>query len=182
MKLIFWGLILVFFDFHLNIGACSISLLPAFVGYILIGKGMKSVDCGAYVTARPWVTAGIIYSAIVWVLNCLGVMTQLTTMALFAVLFAVGGTVILMGVLHRITGGICEIEQVHGWDLQGRALKTAWTVTAVWVVLMHLTSLLGMAALAVVALIAAYAFEVYYLFRYHKSRKAYEDYEACREE
>ena len=175
MKLIFWGLIFLFFDFNLNFGSSSISILPDFAGYALIWKGMKQVECGAYITARPWVCGGIIYSAIVWVLNCLGIMAHLTTTALFAILFGVAGTLIELGVLYWITKGVCELEQVLEYDLYGKPLKTAWIVLLIWLVLVQVTSLLVMPAIAVIALIASFVFMIYYLVRFHKSRKAYEE-------
>ena len=178
MKLIFWGLVLVFFDFNLNIGACSVSVLPGFVGYWLIRRGMGQVDCDAYIRANPWVIAGIIYSAIVWVLNCIGLLKG----SVVEILSIVIEPVIQLVVLHRITKGICELEDTHGWDLYGRSLKTAWLMVAVWTVLSRLMNVLGVASLAVLALLVTYAFVLYYIFRFHKSRRAFEDYEACREE
>lgn len=178
MKLIFWGLFLVFFDFYLNIDACSISVLPGFVGYWLIRRGMGQVDCGAYIRANPWVIAGIIYSAIVWVLNCIGLMKG----SVVEVLSVIIGPVVQLVVLYWVTGGIRELEDVHGWDLYGRSLKTAWIMVAVWVVLSRLMNVLGVAPLAVLAWIVSFAFMLYYIFRFHKSRRAFEEYEACREE
>lgn len=175
MKLIFWGLFFLFFDFNLNFGSSSISVLPEFVGYALILKGMKQVECGAYLTARPWVCAGIIYSAIVWVLNCLGIMAQLTTMAVFAILFAVAGSLLKLGVVYWITKGVCELEESLEYNLYGKSLKTAWIVLLVWIVLVQVTSLLAMAAFALIALIASMIFMIYYLVCFHKSRKAYEE-------
>lgn len=175
MKLIFWGLIFLFFDINLNFGSSTISILPEFVGYALILKGMKRVDCGAYLTARPWVDVGIIYSAIVWVLNCLGILAQLTTMAVFAILFAIAGSLLKLGVVYWITKGICELEESLEYNLSGKSLKTAWIVLAVWVVLVQVTSLLQMAAFALIALIASVIFMIYYLICFHKSRKAYEE-------
>ena len=58
MNKIFLGLIFLFFN--INIG--NISILPAFVGYILIFMGMKDYpQVGRFDKCRPWAIAGADY-------------------------------------------------------------------------------------------------------------------------
>ena len=172
MKLIFWGLIFLFFDFKLNFGSSSISLLPTFAGYALICSGMGRVEeCETYAKSRTWVIAGIVYSAVMWVLNCVGAQFD----AMVSLLLSLVSSVLQLVTTYRIAAGVCELERVCKYDLYGRSLKTAWIVLLVWTVLVQATAWLGIVALAVVALVAAMVFMVYYIFRFHKSRKAYEE-------
>jgi len=173
VKRIFWGLFFIFFNLNLNLGSSTISFLPDFVGYALIWSGMKQVDCGAYITGRPWACVGTIYSAVIWVLNCAGIGNALSATVLFAVLFAVAGTVIKLGVLYWITRGVCELEQAVGRSLYGQQLRTAWVVLLVCMVAAQATALLSLAVIAVVVLVASVIAMIYYIVRFHISRKEY---------
>ena len=172
MKLIFWGLIFLFFDFNLNFGASSISLLPAFVGFALIRKGMGTVtECERYGKAQPWMLAGIACSAVVWVLNLLGTPDG---SVLGFVLGVVSGAFQLVAT-WQIAKGVAELEDVYQYDLYAKPLMTAWTVLLIWVILVRVTAWLGIDVLAMLALLASFVFMIYYIVRFHKSRKAYEE-------
>lgn len=172
MKLIFWGLIFLFFDFNLNFGASSISLLPAFVGYALIRTGMGRVtECERYGKARSWMLAGIAYSAVVWVLNLLGMPAG----SALGFVLGVAGGVFLLVATWQIAKGVAELEGVCRYDLYAKPLMTAWTVLLIWVILVRVTAWLGIELLAMIALLASFVFMIYYIVRFHKSRKAYEE-------
>ena len=172
MKLIFWGLIFLFFDFNINIGRSTISFLPTFVGYALIYSGMGRVNgCETYTGARPWATAGIICSAIIWCANCLGILMGTE----ISFVLSIVSSLLQLVVTYKIARGVRELEEALKYDLYGKSLMTAWIVLLIWIVLVRVVSVLGMEMFALIALVASMVFMVYYVFRFHKSRKAYED-------
>jgi len=179
VKLIFWGLILVLFDINLYLGRTILSILPDFVGYILILKGMAGETAfPRWERARSLLTAAAVLTGAVWALNAVGVGAGEWAGLLLPLIPAV----MKLLVTHRVCGGFRDLEKEHGWDLQGRSLSSAWMVVALWVVLEQLMGWVGLAPMVMIAMIAAVLFEIYFLFRFHKSRRAFEDYEACREE
>lgn len=174
MKLIFWGLIFLFFDFKINFGNSTISFLPGFVGYALIWKGMRQVDCGAYISAKPWVVTGIVYTAVIWVLNCLGILAHLTAVGVVSIMLTVAGSVIELGVIWWITKGVCELETRCEFDMHGRKLKKAWTILLVMAIVLLAATLLNRPVISLVVLIVYVIFMIYYLVWFHRCRKAYE--------
>lgn len=166
MKLIFWGLFFLLFDFELNFGSSTVSILPTFVGYAMIFVGMGRVaECEAYARTRSWAAAGIVFSAVVWLLNCLGV-----SYAVLVIVFTIIGTVLQLFVTYEIAKGIRELEGIHGYDMYGKSLMSAWIVLLVWRILTQVTI---MPMFAMIAMLASLIFTIYYIVRFHKSRKAY---------
>lgn len=172
MKMMFWGLLLLFFDFNLQLPPHVLSLLPDFVGTALIYMGMgKVAECSVYAKARIWPKAGSFYLALIWALNLLGMYTNPT----LTLVLDTGAAVLELIVTYRMAQGVEELEAIHECDMYSRSLMTAWKVLVLWVVLVRVTAMLGVALLAVVALLASFVFMIYFMFRFHKSRKAYEE-------
>ncbi|WP_216829585.1 hypothetical protein [Alkalihalobacterium elongatum] len=67
---IFWGLLIVFLNFDIN----GFSLLPNFIGFLLVLFGVREVskqDTGARVL-MPWTNGLIVFSAIAWFSSFIG--------------------------------------------------------------------------------------------------------------
>ena len=74
MKAFFFGCLLIFLDFHLELNSVRIGLLPNFVGYYLLLRGMRELkEYSPHFSApRGVVAALMVYSAILWGLDLLG--------------------------------------------------------------------------------------------------------------
>lgn len=158
MNKIFWGLLFLFFDFNIN----EISILPAFVGYILIYLGMKEYEeTPAFAKARPWVIASIVWAAIFWL--------PLLNPGYLSVI----GTALQLVVTYFIVLGVEQLEQARELDLNASRLRTAWYITLVCLIVTYLAGILA-AGLAVIAMIVWFVAAIIYLVAFYRCKKALE--------
>ncbi|MBR3705315.1 MAG: hypothetical protein IKM11_07510 [Oscillospiraceae bacterium] len=167
MNKIFWGLIFLLFDFNIK----EISILPAFVGYLLICFGMKEYNAqyeavAAYTKARPWVIAAAVWSAIFWL--------PLLRPGYLSVI----GTALLLAVTYFIVHGVEQMEPLHERDLGSARLRKAWYITLVCLVVSYLANILATtlaAGLAGIAMIVWLVAAIIYLVAFYRCKKALED-------
>ena len=160
MNKIFWGLILVFFDF--NIG--SVSILPAFIGYILIALGMLDTEgAPAFGRAKPWCIAAAVLSAVFW----LPIITEPTVLTLVAL----AGSALQLAVLYFLTEGMGELAALHRIDLNYGKLRKYWKIMAVCIAIAEVGGLMQF-NLAVIALIPWAVAAIVYLVNFRRTGKA----------
>lgn len=160
MNKIFWGLLFLFFDININ----EISILPAFVGYLLIYFGMKEYnrehsEIPAYTKARPWVIAATVWAALFWL--------PLLKPGYLSVI----GTALQLVVTYFIMRGVEQIESIREINLNSSRLRTAWYITLVCLIVTHLVSLLA-AGLAVIAMIIWFVAAIVYIIAFYRCKKA----------
>lgn len=161
MNKIFWGLLFLFFDFNIN----EISILPAFVGYLLICFGMKECNreyeaIPAYVKAQPWVIVAIVWSAVFWL--------PLLNPGYF---LGVVGMVLRLVVTYFIMQGVEQLEHTQETDLNSARLRTAWYVTLVCSIVIYLMGI-ALSGLAVVAMIIWAVAAIIYVVAFYQCKKA----------
>ena len=162
MNKIFWGLLFLFFDININ----QISILPAFVGYLLIYFGMKEYNVRygaveAYTKARPWVIAATVWAALFWL--------PLLNPGYLSVI----GTALQLVVTYFIMQGVEQMERVWERDLNSSRLRTAWYITLVCLIVTYLAGILA-AGLAVIAMIVWFVAAIIYLVAFYRCKKALE--------
>ena len=158
MNKIFWGLLFLFFDININ----EISILPAFVGYILIYLGMKEYEeTPAFAKARPWVIASIVWAVIFWL--------PLLNPGYLSVI----GTALQLLVTYFILQGVEQIEGMQQINLNSSRLRKAWYVTLVCLIAAYLMGLMT-AGLAVVAMIAGFIAAIVYIVAFYQCKKTLE--------
>ena len=125
MSDIFVGLILLFFNFNLNLGASSIGLLPSFVGAYMIWTGTRELAAESE-TMRELDTVlkvAIGVHAVIWVCNFFG-MTRGKELELKAVDVVL--QLLNLFILHQLTGGMEDLEKLRGVDMRVEMLKRWW--------------------------------------------------------
>ena len=125
MKKFAIGFLLIFLDFNLNFNQFSLNVLPDFVGYYLLLKGMAEMEGEnpRFAAPRPFAMGMVIYTAILWVGAILGVPggglgTVLGIIAL-ALHFYIAWVLI-----HALR----ELENCHSADLYGATLLKRWKI------------------------------------------------------
>lgn len=164
MNRLFWGLFFVVLDFDLTLGSASIGLLPDFIGYYLLMKGMEELaeESEYFDKGRHWAFAMVLASAIVYVAGFLELSsgTAVGIWALGLVLYCVG-----LYVLYAMVSGIRQLERNDDRDLQAEKLKTMWLIQAVmgligyllsWVPLVGIFAALAAGVTAICMLAAMY--------------------------
>lgn len=179
MKKLFFGFLLLFLSFHLSINDHRLELLPDFVGYLLLMKGMDELagESGYFQNARPFAVGMAIYTAIVWVGDLLAVAPGENLLSTLLRLIALAAALYIEWMLIQ---GVLEMEQTRGANLRGEALSRLWKVTVAvqaaiqaLSLLGELTSVSGMLVLATAAGLVAFVIKVLRLIAWWKSSSAY---------
>ena len=169
MNNIFIGFIFLLFDFSINLGESSISLVPSCVGFWLIGKDLAALAGKSPTMAKtiPWAKAMMVVSAIIWVLNA-------TAIGIGILGFGAGLIVALLTfyVTYNIVVGVKELEAYHQANLQAETLKKAWMMSTVVSIIGAVLSLIPLIGMIVV--VAGIVLNVYFMTCLNQTKKLYE--------
>ena len=71
MKTIFIGLIFILFDFPISLGPVTVGLIPTFVGFFLIAKGVKALYPYSYSFKSANIVSfvSLIFSALLYAID-----------------------------------------------------------------------------------------------------------------
>ena len=165
IKLIFIGMLLIFLNFDLEIGASSIGILPNFLGYFFMFEGIAEVvEFSDYFYNLTRYRRGVIgYSALIYAADLLGLSSRLPT--LITVATGLATTALSLFISYNILMGVRDIESGKSQNLNSHQLYFAWKLVAVFSVLPYLT--LFAPPLALVSIMLGFAAGVYYLFAFY---------------
>lgn len=168
MNNIFIGFIFILFDFTLNFNENTLSLLPAFVGYWFLGKGLVELqDRSENITkAIPLAKFMIVFSAITWLINLFAIPLGVVGAAIGLV-----ETVFSIYVSYLVVVGIKEVEEYHQADLQADQLKKAWLMSTICRLCVGL--LIWVPFLILIAIVAAFIIHIYFMVILNNAKKAY---------
>ena len=146
MGKIFGGFLLIFLEFNLTLGNCTVGLLPDFIGYLCILSGLVELaeDGPSFKKARPFAILMSVYSAIVYILDFLGKTVGFWWLSVITTVFS-------LYVSYLIVKGVVEIEKKYHANLSSKALNVTWTVMAMLQTASFLALWIPAAGLLVVA-------------------------------
>ena len=146
-------------------------LIPAFVGFLFIVKGLDelSVRYPGFSSTRPFAVGMSIYSAVLYALDLLTVSARL---GYFLVPFGVIASVISLYISYAIIREIAVIKQDRDVDLNSRTLKTIWIFRAVFELCSYAYVLF--APIAIVCTVAGFLVSCCYLVVFRKTVLPYE--------
>ncbi len=166
MGKMFAGLIYVFLHIKIN----GIDLLPAFVGYYLIYKGMEEVsESGIFAGSRTLTLVSAIFSAVMWLKTLLGIYID----GLFGILLTVVGVSLQLLVTYRMAKGVQELEEQSGQLLGGAELAKAWLAFPILTVASYVVSCFS-GELGAIFLLATFVAIVVYIVLFYRAWKAWE--------
>lgn len=171
MKHIFIAYLLIFLDIDLNFGSVTIGLLPDFVGYIFMVKGLAQLaaESAYFEKVRTFAAGMAVYTGILYALDLLGISVEL---GWITVILGTIALVISLYISYVIILGIEEIEQRRAADLYSRRLRSTWNVMAVTQILSY--AALFAPALALICIIVSCICSIAYLVAFYQTKKAYE--------
>ncbi len=172
MQNIFIGFILIFLDFNLNLGNSQIGLIPDFIGYIVMIKGLLEMaqESQLFMKVAPFAKGMAIYTGILYLMDLFGVSSSLGALAY---ILGIASTIISLYISYYIVMGIKETEERHSAFLNGDSLKSMWTILAVLSIAVYITLLLP--ALAILCIIISFAVAIFFLVAFSKSKNLYYD-------
>lgn len=170
MKNIFIGLILVLFDFNLNLGAATIGLIPDFIGFYFILQGVRELkDQSAKIaSAEKPAFVMAIFTAVLYLFDLLTISARLYPLGYILGLIS---TIAALYVLYLIVSGIGQIEAEQAKPLEAAKLFTAWKIYAVVSVSLYFLTLIRL--LGLLWFIAGLGATVYFIYMFNKSKNLY---------
>jgi len=170
VKNIFIGLLFIFLNFNLNLGGMQIDLLPNFVGYLLMIKGIDELikESEFFDKVRPWAVIMACYTGVIFFLDLIGVSYQLQG---FSIILGIINMSISFFILYQIVSGIIDIEQKYGIILEGDKLKSLWSCMTIFDVLIYVS--LFFPAFTVVLSIIAIIIHIIFLIAFNNSKNLY---------
>lgn len=170
MNKLFFGFLLVFINFYLNVNGHSLNIFPEWAGYCLIYSGLNDLlgEGEHFPLAKPWCLGMAVYTAIVWAIDLIFGSAKL---GIIGSLLSLVATLISLYVSYLILMGIADIEHNRGVDLGQEKLMKIWKIFVICILISSI--LLFMPALAVIAALVAVVAVIIFLIRFNNTRKAY---------
>lgn len=128
MENFFIGFLFIFLNFNITVSNHVIGLLPFFVGYIFIKRGIKEFDgqVPAFEKIKTFSKIMIAVGIVVYIMDFLAI--------------NIGGIYFLVSVValaaniytsYCITEGILYIEETKGINILGTELRSMWKITVI---------------------------------------------------
>ena len=173
MQNIFLGMLFAFLDINISLGKATIGLLPDFVGYILMIKGLEELarESVLFEKARPWAVGMTVYTAVLYGMDFLAMPVQLRFLGWVMNLAALVASLVISRWILR---GILEIEGNRSFDLQASQLEQLWKPLAI--VQMVVAAFGWFPLIGWICALAAFVMGVCYLVAFHKTKNLYLDY------
>lgn len=174
MRKIFKGLLFIFLNFNINIGACTIGLIPSFLGYNFIKQGSQELSgiCPHFENTAYAAKVMTVLAFIDYVLKLLGLQTD---SGFITIVYSFVMTAGLLWVTYLVSGGIFELGLTIGRDLNGENVKRYWMVAAVLNIASAVFSVLAIEILAAAAIIANFVVMIIYISNVNTAKKLYEE-------
>ena len=171
MKNIFYGFLLVFLSFDFTIGRSTINLIPDFIGYILIIKGIDQLisESDNFSKSRSLAQGMAIYSGIIFLMDLLGITGSLGNLA---IILGIISTIVSLYITYNLIAGVKDIEKNHGTALNGNELYSLWKVMAVLQGISYITLIIPI--LSIPAIIANLVINIIFLLKFYGAANQYE--------
>lgn len=159
-------------DLHdLLIDNSSLGLIPSFVGYFFMFRGLKEMVSfsGRFQKMIPYVKWIGIYSAINYMAALFGILARLPMPLTLLLDFA--AIVISLYISYNIIMGIRDIEMNRSQNLNCTQLYFAWRMLAVFSALPFLGAFIPL--IAYISVIVGFGVGVYYIYAFYNTKSLF---------
>lgn len=169
---IFTGLILIFLDFTLNLGGSQIGLIPDFVGYIFMLRGLEEMEAESsnFIKVKPYVSGMIVYTGFLYLVDLIGISVSLGWITYVLALLSI---VVSFYISYSIVMGIIDMEVKYNTSLNGNNLKSSWTLLLVFNLLSYGSLLVPF--ISIVFIIMSFIVAICFLCVFNNSKNLYYD-------
>ncbi|OQB23558.1 MAG: hypothetical protein BWY11_01749 [Firmicutes bacterium ADurb.Bin182] len=170
MQKIFIGLLLVFLDFNLDIGASRIGLIPDFIGYIVLMNGLRELigKSERFIKARPFAAGMFVYTLVLYIMDLLGVSNQAQAIGY---LLGLVSTIISLVVSYNIVMGVNDMEKEYGLRLNADGLFRTWRLLAFFSIAIYLLFLIPV--LNIACIIGGFIIGIVFLATFSRTKNLY---------
>ena len=171
MKVLLLGMLFVYLDLNLDLGGHILDVLPDFVGYLLMARGLSGLrrESGSFARALPVTQAMTACSGVLYVLEFVAGTVQ-DRFVNYCLGLAAVATGLLIG--FWLVSGIRDLERTRGVDLEGEKLRSLWMYSAV---VQCIASLCGWLPLVgSVCAMGAFVMNLCFLAAFYRSENLFE--------
>lgn len=169
MQNIFLGFLFVMLDFNLDIGASTIGLIPDFIGFWLLNKGMSELSIESDTFGKKSGLALILMacSIVIYVIDLLGL-----SLGLFEIVIGIAMTIAKLYLEYQVLMGMFELEEYNHTHLGADDCKTKWifamvmillNFVLVWIPLINIFAIIVAFIMGIVFLVSVNTFKNNYL-------------------
>lgn len=171
MRKIFIGFIWIFLDFNLNLDHAEIGLIPDFIGYIFLAKGLAELAGESLLfTKARFVAIGLgIYAGIVYAMDLYGISAQLGWLG---VLLNFISAILSLYLVYEIVGGVREMESRYGVGLNGKKLSYIWRYMAIFQISVYL--FYRFPRFSLICILATLVVWILFLVAFYTTKELYE--------
>ena len=171
MERIFIGMLLVFLDFTLSIGNSRIDLIPDFVGYILMMKGIMELiqGCEELDKARQFAMGMAIFTGAQFAMDLLGISVSIGWFTSY--ILAAGALAGELITAYWIIQGILRLQIIYNRNLEAENLLYIWKVRLAFSIAAYALSWVSF--LAFIAIIGNLIVSIIYLGYFNKTKNLY---------
>ena len=197
MKKIFIGLLFITLNFNIEIGASAISLLPDFVGYILIYLGMREIEhlSNHFLSGKRISVAAAVVSTITYVIAALGISytgeyyidEELYPFAFDSFyqtagfLLDIATEALTIYIMYQLIKGIEDMEMSFKSDLNSDTLMKLWIASLILSVTTYFMICVHFWSIAAIAMIANVVLALVFIFQFRTTMKIYNSIEQAQE-
>ena len=171
MENFFIGFLFMFLNFNITVSNHVIGLLPLFVGYIFIGRGIKEFEgkVPAFDKIKNFSKIMIAVGVVIYVMDFLAI-------NIGAVYFLVSVVVLAANVYtsFKITDGIISLEETKGVNLLGSELRRMWKIMIISLCISTVTVFIPF--LNIIATIAVLVITILFLIAMNKTKNEAANY------
>lgn len=163
-------MLLVFLNFNFNIGRSTIGLIPDFIGYIVMAKGLAELESESeyFEKAKGFAKGMAVFTGILYAMDLFGLSHNLL---IGAYLLGLVSTILSLYISNMVVKGIGDMEHTHGTYLNADSLYSAWKVNAGFTVAAFLLIIIPF--LSIISLLVSFFAAIVFLVSLNKSKRLY---------
>jgi len=167
MNNLFKGMIFVFININITLGNSKIDILPDFIGFFMIAKGLEELynQSDNFIKIKPFATGLGVYTLIIFLLNLFGVTIGLEYIA------GIVYTILLIYVSYTIIIGIMDIEKSFNTSLETERLMSSWKIMTIFNILIFIVVFIPF--FNFIFLIFSIVFIIAYLVSFNRTKNLY---------
>ena len=170
MQSIFYGMLLSFFDLNFSIGDSKIGLIPDFLGYILMLKGVRelAIESDHFTKVKSYIKLMVVYTLYLYTMGLLGISGQINE--IFNIMLAITFAIISLYITYNIVMGIADIEERYKYNLKSEMLYSLWKAHAIFTILTYIAAFIPV---LVFIIIIGFIVNIYFIVQFHNSKNLY---------
>lgn len=171
MNSLFIGFLFIFLNFNINLGQATIGLIPAFIGFIFLLKGINELSSESphFQKAKPLSIFMVLYSAFLYILDILAITN---TQILLTIFLGIINMITSLYICYIIISGVKDIEETRNAFLNSNKLRSRWNLMVLFQSLSILSVLI--LPMVVIFVIVLFIITILFLIDFHGTKKLYE--------